>query len=132
MSNTSKELPNVQENTTQILNDIQSLQSIEQQLFNSLEENTGLTTDQQKKMIEKINNISSMRVNLYKTLNGVNSFFQSSLANSKGTLTEQTAAIDIVEKELNTSKKRLKILEEERNNKIRLVEINDYYGQKYA
>jgi hypothetical protein len=132
MSNTNEQLPNVQENTTQILNDIQSLQSIEQQLFNSLEENTGLTTDQQKKLIEKINNISKMRVNLYETLNGVNSFFQNTLANSKGTLTEQTAAIDIVEKELNTSKKRLKILEEEKNNKIRLVEINDYYGQKYA
>ena len=131
MSNTNEQLPNVQENTAQILNDIQSLQSIEQQLFNSLEENTGLTTDQQKKLIEKINNISKMRVNLYQTLNGVNSFFQNTLANSKGTLTEQTAAIDIVEKELNTSKKRLKILEEEKNNKIRLVEINDYYGQKY-
>ena len=131
MSNTNDQLPNVQENTAQILNDIQSLQSIEQQLFNSLEENTGLTTDQQKKLIEKINNISKMRVNLYQTLNGVNSFFQNTLANSKGTLTEQTAAIDIVEKELNTSKKRLKILEEEKNNKIRLVEINDYYGQKY-
>ena len=49
-------------NTTQILNDIQSLQSIEQQLFNSLEENTGLTSEQQKKMIEKINNISSILV----------------------------------------------------------------------
>ena len=36
MSNKSKQLPNVQENSTQILNDIQSLQSIEQQLFNSL------------------------------------------------------------------------------------------------
>lgn len=132
MSNTNEQLPNVQENTTQILNDIQSLQSIEQQLFNSLEENTGLTTDQQKKLIEKINNISKMRINLYETLNGVNSFFQNTLANSKGTLTEQTAAIDIVEKELNTSKKRLKILEEEKNNKVRLVEINDYYGQKYA
>ena len=132
MSNINDQLPNVQENTTQILNDIQSLQSIEKQLFNSLEENTGLTTDQQKKLIEKINNISKMRVNLYETLNGVNSFFQNTLANSKGTLTEQTAAIDIVEKELNTSKKRLKILEEEKNNKIRLVEINDYYGQKYA
>jgi len=131
MSNTNEQLPNVQENTTQILNDIQSLQSIEQQLFNSLEENTGLTTDQQKKLIEKINNISKMRINLYETLNGVNTFFQNTLANSKGTLTEQTAAIDIVEKELNTSKQRLKILEEEKNN-VRLVEINDYYGQKYA
>ena len=132
MSNTNGELPNVQENTTQILNDIQSLQTIEQQLFSSLEENTGLTTEQQKKVVDKINGISKMRINLYETLNGVNSFFQNALANSKGTLSEQTAAIDIVEKELNTSKTRLKVLEEEKNNKIRLVEINDYYGQKYA
>ena len=132
MSNTNGELPNVQENTSQILNDIQSLQTLEQELFSSLEENTGLTTEQQKKIVEKINGISTMRINLYETLNGVNSFFQSALANSKGTLSEQTAAIDIVEKELNSSKKRLKVLEEEKNNKIRLVEINDYYGQKYS
>jgi hypothetical protein len=30
-----------------------------------------------------------MRINLYETLTGVNSFFQNALANSKGTLTEQ-------------------------------------------
>jgi hypothetical protein len=36
-----------------------------------------------------------------------------------------------VEKELNNSKKQLRLLEEEKNNKIRIVEINDYYGQKY-
>jgi len=132
MSNTNGELPNIQENTSQILNDIQSLQTLEQELFSSLEENTGLTTEQQQKIVEKINSISKMRINLYETLNGVNSFFQNALANSKGTLTEQTSAIDIVEKELNSSKKRLKVLEEEKNNKIRLVEINDYYGQKYS
>jgi len=132
MSNINSELPNVQENTAQILNDIQSLQTIEQQLFSSLEENTGLTTEQQQKIVDKINDISKMRINLYETLNGVNSFFQNTLANSKGTLSEQTIAIDIVEKELNTSKKRLKVLEEEKNNKIRLVEINNYYGEKYA
>ena len=61
MSNTNEQLPNVQENTSQILNDIQSLQTIEQELFNSLEENTGLTTEQQKKVVEKINGISKMR-----------------------------------------------------------------------
>jgi hypothetical protein len=132
MSNINDELPNVQENTNQILNDIQSLQTLEQELFSSLEENTGLTTEQQKKVVDKINSISKMRINLYETLNGVNSFFQNALANSKGTLTDQTTAIDIVEKELNSSKKRLKVLEEEKNNKIRLVEINDYYGQKYS
>jgi len=132
MSNINGQLPSIEENTTQILNDIQSLQVIEQQLFSSLEENTGLTTKQQEDIIEKINNISKMRVNLYETLNKMNNFFNDAFYNSKGTLIEQTAAIDIVEKELNNSKKKLKLLEDEKNNKIRLVEINEYYGQKYA
>jgi hypothetical protein len=121
----------MEDNNSNILNDIQSLQTIEKQLFNNLEENTGLTTEQQRKIIEKINDISKMRINLYQTLSGVNNFFQNALTSTKGTLVEQTAAIDIVEKELNKSKKQLRLLEEEKNNKIRIVEINDYYGQKY-
>jgi hypothetical protein len=124
-------LPSMDDNNTNILNDIQSLQTIEKQLFNNLEENTGLTTEQQHKLIEKINDISKMRINLYQTLSGVNNFFQKALTSTKGTLVEQTAAIDIVEKELNNAKKQLRLLEEEKNNKIRIVEINDYYGQKY-
>jgi hypothetical protein len=44
---------------------------------------------------------------------------------------EQSVAIEIVEQELNVAKRRLKLLEEEKNNKIRIVEINNYYGQKY-
>jgi hypothetical protein len=130
MSN-NNDLPSVQESNSQILNDIQSLQTIEKQLFSNLEENTGLSADQQQKIIQKINDISKMRINLYQTLNGVNSFFQNALVNSKGTLMEQSVAIDIVEQELNVAKRRLKVLEEEKNNKIRIVEINDYYGQKY-
>ena len=42
-----------QDNNIQILNDIQSLQDIEQQLFNSLEENPNLSSDQQKQIIQK-------------------------------------------------------------------------------
>ena len=126
------ELPNIQENNEQILNDIQSLQIMEQQMFSSLETNPNLTPQQQQKIIEKMNQLSTMRINLYKTLSGVNNFFQNALTSSVGTLKEQTAAISIVEDELNKSKKRLELLEIEKNNKIRLVEINNYYGQKYA
>ena len=68
---------------------------------------------------------------------------QAKLVQAKGIAHEKTflaklnqqhpgSIIDIVEKELNASKKRLKVLEEEKNNKISLVEINDYYGQQYA
>ena len=126
------DLPNISQNNEQILNDIQSLQKMEQELFNSLETNTNLTSQQQQKIIEKMNQITNMRINLYQTLSGVNNFYDTALKSSAGTLKEQTNAIGIVESELNRSKKRLELLEAEKNNKIRLVEINDYYGDKYA
>jgi hypothetical protein len=126
------DLPNISQNNEQILNDIQSLQQMEQNLFTSLETNANLTPQQQEKIIEKMNQLTNMRINLYQTLSGVNNFYGTALQSSAGTLKEQTAAIGIVESELNRSKKRLQLLEAEKNNKIRLVEINDYYGDKYA
>lgn len=125
-------LPNVQENNEQILNDIQSLQQMEQQLFSNLESNPNLSTNEQQKTIEKMNQLSNMRVNLYQTLSGVNNYFENALNTSIGALKEQVAAIGIVENELNRAKRRLEILEQEKNNKIRLVEINTYFGDKYA
>jgi hypothetical protein len=119
------------QNNEQILNDIQNLQQLEQELFNTLETNTSLSVTEQQKLISKINDLSNFRINLYQTLGGINGFFNNALSSSLGTLKEQTAAIGIVESELNKAKKRLEILEEERNNKIRLVEINEYYGDKY-
>ena len=128
----SQNTPNAQESNSQILNDIQSLQALEQQMFSNLEGNNQLTQAQQESIIQNINQISTMRINLYQTLSGVNSFYQSALANTQGTLTEQEAAIDIVEQELNRAKAQLKVLQMEKNNKVRLVEINTYYGEKYA
>jgi hypothetical protein len=124
--------PNISQNNEQILNDIQTLQQMEQQLFNNLETNTSLTPQQQQEIVEKMNQVSNMRINLYQTLSGVNNFFQSALSSSVGTLQEQTVAIGIVENELNQAKKHLQLLEAEKNNKIRLVEINDYYSDRYA
>jgi hypothetical protein len=123
---------NNSQNNEQILNDIQLLQQMEQQLFNNLETNTNLTVEQQQQIIEKISQLSNMRINLYQTLSGMNNYFQGALESSSGILQSQTAAIGIVENELNQAKHRLDALEIEKNNKIRLVEINDYYSDKYA
>ena len=121
-----------QQTNEQILNDIQTLQTMEQQLFSNLENNPNLTTQQQQQIVEKMNQLSNMRINLYQTLSGVNSYYQNALSSSQGTLKEQTAAIYIVENELNTAKRRLEALDVEKTNKIRLVEINNYYGDKYV
>jgi len=123
---------NVSNNSEQILSDIQSLQTMEKQIFNNLENNQNLTQPQKQEMVEKMNQLSNMRINLYQTLGGVNGFYENALNSSTQTLQEQTVAIGIVEKELNRSKKELELLEIEKNNKIRLIEINDYYGEKYT
>ena len=121
-----------QQTNEQIVNDIQTLQTMEQQIFSNLENNPNLTIEQQKQIVEKMNQLSNMRINLYQTLSGVNNYYQNALYSSQGTLKEQTAAIYIVENELNTAKRRLEALDIEKTNKIRLVEINNYYGDKYA
>ena len=121
-----------QQTNEQILNDIQTLQTMEQQLFSNLENNPNLTTQQQQEIVQKMNQLSNMRINLYQTLSGVNNYYQNALNSSQGTLKEQTVAIYIVENELNSAKKRLEALDVEKMNKIRLVEINNYYGDKYV
>lgn len=123
--------PDVETNNQQILNDIQSLQSIESNLFNKLESNPNISSQDRTDLMQKINEISEMRINLYKTLGDMSVFFQSSLENSQGTLSNQTQTIGIVEEELQKAKMNLKVLEEDKNNKIRLIEINQYYGDKY-
>jgi hypothetical protein len=118
-------------NQQQILNDIQSLQNIEKDSFDSLETTPNLTSEQNKQIIKKINSISQMRVNLYQTLGNVNTFYKNTIVNSQEILHEQKFAIGIVEKQLNEAKKKLEDLELKKNNKIRLVEINNYYGERY-
>jgi len=121
-------------NTTneEILKDIKSLQNIEQDLFKTLETNPFITAEEQKQVLKKINSISQMRLDLYQTLGDVNSLYKNTLVNSRETLRQETFAIAIIEKQLNEAKKKLKRLESEKNNKIRLIEINDYYGEKYS
>ena len=119
-----------EDDNAQILNDIQKLQKIEQDLFMSLD-NPQMQPASSTKIISKINDVSQMRINLYKLLNNLNGNYQSSLTNSREVLSEQNVAIEIVETELNRAKQRLAVIEEEKNNKIRLIEINTYYGQSY-
>jgi hypothetical protein len=96
MSSTS----NTENTNEEILNDIQSLQTIEQDLISSLDANHSLTSQQQEQIINKINSISQMRINLYETLGEISGLYQNSLINSQGTLSQQSRVIDIVENTL--------------------------------
>jgi hypothetical protein len=134
MSST-KDFSEMQDRNNQTLSDIQGLQTIERGLFSTLETglaNNTITPEQKDNLINKINEVSNMRINLYKNLNGMYNFFKQNMNSTRYTISEQEQAIGIVENELNEAKRRLKAIQQENNNKIRLVEINTYYGDQYA
>ena len=125
----------MQSRNEQTLTDIQGLQTIEQELFTQL--NTGLTQKtltpaQQNSIIAKINDVSQMRINLYKNLDSVYSFFGKNAVSTNAALSEQTVAIGIVEQELNSAKERISDIQNDANNTMRQIQINTYYGEKYS
>ena len=121
---------NLQERNDQLINNIKTLQTTEMKLYDSLE-NQSLSADQRKQIIDKINQISQMRINLYANLKDSYSSYQQNVSSSRNIENDQMVSVDVIENELNDSKRRLNLIEEQKNNKIRLVEINTYYGKQY-
>jgi hypothetical protein len=130
----SNNVSELQTSNNQSLTDIQNLQQIELNLFTNLEQgiaNGTLTPAQQTQMVNKINEISQMRINLYSNMSNMSGFYADNLSASVNILGQQKQTITIVEKELNEAKQRLKAVQQQKNNNLRLVEINTYYGQRY-
>jgi hypothetical protein len=125
----------IEENSTELIGDIQNLQNIELDLFNTLEKgiaNNTLTADDKTTIVDQINKVSEMRIKSFANLNTMNLNYQGGVSSASNVITHQISALNVVENELNGAKNRLKSIDEERNNKLRLVEINTYYGEKYA
>ena len=121
---------NFTQGSEQTISNITDLQTIEMQLYERLD-NTQLTQEQRSSIINKINEIAQTRMTLYQGIGNMASSYQQNLATSNNALSEQMLANDIIENELNEAKRRLNLLEEQKYNKLRLVEINTYYGKQY-
>jgi hypothetical protein len=130
MTDNSQQFDKLQERNEQVLKNITDLQKQEKQLYNNLD-NVKLSSEEKRKIIMRINEIAQMRMNIYSGLNDMYSMYHKNVLSSSNTLEQSITAIDVLEKELNESKKRLNLLEDQKNNKLRLVEINTYYGKKY-
>jgi hypothetical protein len=118
----------------QTVKHIKQLQETELQTFRELENKTGavtLTSEEKSELITKINDLSATRETLYDSLRENHDFYSKNLTGAQHTLVQQTDALEVVERELNRTKRRVELMNEERLNRLRLVEINRYYGAKY-
>lgn len=117
---------------SKIQDDINKLQTLEKELLTTLETNPNLTPGEKQPLNEKINKITGIRINLYQTLSGASGMYKGILDDSRDKLSVQTDAIKIMETELNNTKARLASLKDDKNNKLRMVQVNDYYGSMYS
>jgi hypothetical protein len=120
----------IDEKKKQILTSIIDLQNQEKLLYASLED-ASLTPEKRKSIVDKINELSQTRITLYASLKTIYGDYQENITDSRDILSQQFNAIDIVENELNQMKIRLQFVDNERVNKLRLIEINTYYGNRY-
>ena len=120
---------NSEEQQLQILKNIEQLQSIEKALYADLDAPVPPTNVDS--IITRINQLSDIRMSLFKSLNYTYQALQKNVNNSRTELVELLAVVNVVEEELNNAKAQLNQLYEIKYGKMRMVEINTYYGKQY-
>ncbi len=114
-----------------------TIKQIEQQIrsmYTSLEEMSVLPTpnlQKQNKILSKIEDLQKLKASLYQNLSSSYASTQSSVAEARMALVDETAVTGVISSELKNANKNLSALQSERYNKTRMAEINNYYSSKY-
>lgn len=116
-----------------VLNNIKDLQNLEKDLYSKLEISATSKGNaaEQTVMINRINKISQIRISLLQSLNTMSTTLETQVGNSRVTLTDQLTLIGVIEQQLNQIKAQMNQSDNIKNNKLRMVEINTYYGKRY-
>ena len=119
-----------------VLTSIQKSQKAEKDLLVQLDAQTSkanYTIDKQtQSLIDSINSLSNSRIAMLASIGDKANVLQSGVANSRTDLISQMTLLGVVEDQLNKAKKNKDALESQNDTKLRLVEINTYYGKRYA
>jgi hypothetical protein len=121
--------------------DIETIQTINQldtqmnELYQNLETlsvQNSPDINKQNQIIKQLEQLNSTKQNLYKTLSSSYASIQSDVAESRDALVNEVAVGGVIKNELTNAKQNLSVLQQERYNKLRMAEINDYYSDKYS
>lgn len=119
---------------------INELQETEKQLYATLTKNAEqvalgradvFTEEEIQQITDQINSLSAARVNLYNTLSDLYKAEITSESTMKASIDQQTETLQLLETELNRSKKKLTALKDEKLNHLKMIEITTYYSKQY-
>lgn len=117
----------------EILENIKRLQGMESELYGELQSKTAANAEvkEQEAIVDKINRLSQIRTSMFNNLTYIYGNLQNRVANKREDVVDKLTVAGVVEKELDNAKRNLNSLKNERNNKLRMVEINTYYEKQY-
>lgn len=123
-------------NISNMLENIENLQATETDLINKLDaytSATGYVSSDPKliSMVNNINNIADSRIALFQSISGNADILQTGVSQSRIDLVAQMTLLQAVEDQLNQAKAKIQQLQSTNDTKMRMVQINTYYGQRY-
>ena len=134
-----KEMKQLQERQVQTLNDIKKLKGMEQQLYASLERSgkgdngsTKVSIDEQRHIINKMNELGSMRINMFQSLNDMYGNMNTDVFNTRKLVEDQATISELMSNEMKSAYKHVEDLQASKLNKDKMAEINTFYSDKYA
>lgn len=115
------------------LKKIRNLQDVEKKLYDKLGKQTNSIENSSniKSIVDEINDLSKIRIDNYRMLTDLHSIKQENVADTRANLVDELTIVGLIEDQLNNAKKELNAITNEKNNKMRMVEINTYYGKRY-
>ena len=122
-------VPNLKSKSDELEQYIQELNGMIETLNQELPSSS---PERRENITQTIQMIEPIRTNLINTLNGMYSYYTQNVDSANNVMQQQKQAMDIINRELALSKKKLEYIQEQKINKIRLIEINDYYSEEYA
>lgn len=124
----------LQEGQNQTLQNVRQLQDTEKGLYKKLEAAiaANVSSDEQQQIIDQINKVKELRVSQFGTLNNMADSLKKNVSSTLNNFIDEMGdSIVVVQNELDKSGRRLNKVEEIKNNKLRMAEINTYYGKQY-
>jgi hypothetical protein len=120
---------------TDILASIDKLQQTETAVIEKLSQLTSIpqyeVTPEIIDLREQISNLSDARLAMYNAISDKADVLQTGVANSRTDLVSQMTLLGVVEDQLNKAKDSIDKLQNRNDTKMRMVQINTYYGKRY-
>lgn len=113
----------------EIINNIAKIQAIERELLTKL--NTDMSASDRTEIVRQINDLAKARGDLYNNMNDFSSQLETVASERRNALVQNSVAVNVIRDQIENSSNTLDGLQQEKSNKMRLVEINNYYGKKY-